>query len=332
LSLGTAIFFVLALFLLNLAIPALPAHSGERGVMGGPADFDGIPPILSSNGEKNGFLEGHPGVEPAPVPGVDKAFIATESMKNQGGLYGTPDLVSYSSGAGGVISYSVKNGDTPASIAASYGITTQTLIASNPALKKKSIKSGQLVQILPVSGVLHKVADGETLVSVAQLYNVSKDNVREFNSGIELDNLLAGTSLVIPGVANSKNSNSNSGNDSSSTRGYFRLPAEGVNWGTLHSKNAVDIANICGTPIFASAEGLVIAADSVGWNNGYGSFVTIEHPIGTKTKYAHLERVGVEVGNYIKQGDVIGDMGQTGDATGCHLHFEIEGAKNPFVK
>ena len=325
-----AIFFVLALLSLNLAIPALPAHSGERGVLGGPSESTLLPAISSSSGDKNGFLEAQPGVEFSPAPQVDKSFIATESMKNQGGLYGTPDLVSYSSGSGGVISYTAQSGDTLAGVASSYGVTTQTLISTNPGLKKKSLKSGQVIQILPVSGVLHRSEDGETLASISQLYNVSKDNIREFNSGIELDNLSAGTSLVVPGASVSKSAPAD--NETVAIKGYLRLPAEGVNWGVLHSKNAVDIANVCGTSVFAAAEGLVTDADSIGWNNGYGSYVTIEHPIGIKTKYAHLERVGVEIGNYVKQGDVIGDMGQTGDATGCHLHFEVDGAPNSFAR
>ena len=57
--------------------------------------------------------------------------------------------------------------------------------------------------------------------------------------------------------------------------------------------------------------------------------ILLEHPgaTGLRTRYAHLSKVFVEIGDYVKQGDKIGLMGQTGDATGCHLHFEIYGAE-----
>ena len=120
---------------------------------------------------------------------------------------------------------------------------------------------------------------------------------------------------------------------------YFALPAIGWNWGQLHSVNAVDIANQCGTSVHAAAEGLVVS-DSVlgsgasGWNNGYGIFVLLEHPNGVKTRYAHLDKVLVKIGQYVSRGEEVGVMGNTGNThgpTGCHLHFEVLGAKNPFA-
>ncbi len=115
-------------------------------------------------------------------------------------------------------------------------------------------------------------------------------------------------------------------------RNYFVRPAQGWNWGILHDHNAVDIANACGTPVKAAAEGMVVEAQADGWNGGYGEYLVLEHPNGTRTRYAHLRSIQAEVGNYLKQGQVLGLMGETGEATGCHLHFEVEGAKNPLAK
>ena len=117
-------------------------------------------------------------------------------------------------------------------------------------------------------------------------------------------------------------------------------PAEGFNWGKLHNRNAVDIANQCGTLVLAAAEGLVVPDKEFGdggigsWNGGYGKFVLIEHPFGDgiKTRYAHLRSVSVEIGDYVKQGAELGLMGESGEASGCHLHFEVYGAENPFAK
>ncbi len=122
-------------------------------------------------------------------------------------------------------------------------------------------------------------------------------------------------------------------------KNYFALPAIGWNWGELHNYNAVDIANQCGASVHAAAEGLVVADEnfgdgSSGWNDGYGIFVLLEHPNGTKTRYAHLDKAIVRVGDYVNRGGEIGVMGSTGNThgpTGCHLHFEVYGAKNPFA-
>lgn len=122
--------------------------------------------------------------------------------------------------------------------------------------------------------------------------------------------------------------------------GYFISPTQGFNFGKIHNNNAVDIANSCGTVIVAAADGLVVPDKNypdgkAGWNGGYGGFVLLDHPSGAKTRYAHLEKVLVDVGDFVRQGQKIGLMGSTGNVhgvTGCHLHFEVLGAKNPFAR
>ena len=113
------------------------------------------------------------------------------------------------------------------------------------------------------------------------------------------------------------------------------IPTTGWNWAKLHNYNAVDIANACGTPIYSSAEGLVVESSNGDWNEGYGRYIVIEHPNNTKTKYAHNQKNLVSVGDYVAKGDqiaVIGNTGLTHGPTGCHLHFEVNGARNPFAK
>lgn len=121
---------------------------------------------------------------------------------------------------------------------------------------------------------------------------------------------------------------------------YFIQPASGLNWGILHNHNAVDIANDCGTPIRAAADGTVVADPSLGdgsggWNGGYGKFVLIQHPNATKTRYAHMQKIFVSPGDHVTQGETIGTIGNTGEVkgtTGCHVHFEVYGAPNPFAR
>jgi len=105
--------------------------------------------------------------------------------------------------------------------------------------------------------------------------------------------------------------------------------------GKLHSNNAVDIANSCGTPVYAAHSGFVTEALDKGWNSGYGSYLKISAPNGISTLYAHLSALFVSEGAYVNKGDMIGTIGNTGKVdgvSGCHLHFEVHGASNPFVK
>ena len=82
----------------------------------------------------------------------------------------------------------------------------------------------------------------------------------------------------------------------------------------------LDIAAPRGTPIYATADGIVTFA---GRQRGYGRVVKIRHAFGFETVYAHLNRVRVKVGQRVGRGDRIGDMGSTGRSTGNHVHYEI---------
>jgi murein DD-endopeptidase MepM/ murein hydrolase activator NlpD len=117
---------------------------------------------------------------------------------------------------------------------------------------------------------------------------------------------------------------------------YYESPLPGsasqyVQTQNIHGYNAVDIAAKTGTPIIAAADGTVIVAKSGGWNGGYGSYVVIQHGNGSQTLYAHMSRVAATPGETVVQGQIIGYVGMTGDATGPHVHFEIRnGIRNPF--
>jgi len=76
----------------------------------------------------------------------------------------------------------------------------------------------------------------------------------------------------------------------------------------------------------------VIEVKTSGYNGGYGLYLKIQHDNGTSTLYSHLSSISVTNGQYVNQGQIIGKMGTTGKSTGCHLHFEVIGAKNPFIK
>ena len=200
--------------------------------------------------------------------------------------------------------------------------------------------SSPLIGIVPLgNGMMkYKVRRGDTLSSVAGQFRTTVAEIKLANQNTK--NLTPGSWVVIPSVvASGTLSVATSSTNLPNLRGYFSLPAVGWNWGTLHPYNAVDIANQCGTPVSAAADGLVVSDPNLGdgssgWNDGYGIFVLVEHPNGTKTRYAHLAKVLVKVGDVVTKGQEIGLMGNTGNTqgpTGCHLHFEVYGAKNPFA-
>jgi murein DD-endopeptidase MepM/ murein hydrolase activator NlpD len=82
----------------------------------------------------------------------------------------------------------------------------------------------------------------------------------------------------------------------------------------------LDIANRKGTPVYATADGKVT---SVRVNGGLGKMIAINHGYGFKTRYGHLDKYNIKVGQKVKRGDLIGYMGNTGYSTGPHLHYEV---------
>ncbi|MEX0308836.1 MAG: DUF5930 domain-containing protein [Tateyamaria sp.] len=112
-----------------------------------------------------------------------------------------------------------------------------------------------------------------------------------------------------------------------SSFGFRRDPKTGGR--RMHK--GVDFAASLGTPLYATADGVVTHA---GWQSGYGRLVKIQHEFGIETRYAHLSRLRVKVGQKVSRGDRIGDMGASGRVTGVHLHYEVRvGGKavNPMI-
>ena len=247
---------------------------------------------------------------------------------------------------GQITTYVVKDGDNLTKIAQSFGVTLNTILWANNIKNARLIKPGDTLVILPVSGVRYTVKSGDTLSSIAKKFKGSVEDIAEFN-GFGIDEKLAvGTEVIIPDGELQLPTSSNSSVKSVISRftglpeikGYYLRPVAGgrnpritkANPQGIHGFNGVDMATSCGTPIAASANGTVLIARSSGWNGGYGRYVVIAHPNGTQTLYGHMIKVSVSPGQGVQQGDTIGQVGSTGNSTGCHLHFEIRGAKNPF--
>lgn len=210
-------------------------------------------------------------------------------------------------------------------------------------------------------GVYHRVKKNETLYSIAKLYGTSVDNLEKNNNIADAKKIQVGDYIFVPGVAapletggtaekapsNAKEEPKNvkdtqqskpqakpAAKEKSSAQaktnpgkpGKFIWPVEGVvtskfgaRWGKNHS--GIDIGAPEGTPIYASAAGKVVF---VGEKSGYGLLIIISHSNGTSfTIYAHNSKNLVKEHADVKQGEKIALVGQTGRATGPHLHFEI---------
>lgn len=102
-------------------------------------------------------------------------------------------------------------------------------------------------------------------------------------------------------------------------KGSFRYTSGfGMRWGRMHK--GTDFAAPHGTPIYATADGVVIHA---GWQSGYGRMVKIKHEFGIETRYAHNSKLFVKKGQRVSRGQKIAAMGNTGRSTGTHLHYEV---------
>jgi murein DD-endopeptidase MepM/ murein hydrolase activator NlpD len=132
-----------------------------------------------------------------------------------------------------------------------------------------------------------------------------------FNSWTKLDQLEQGT-VAIPSaepIHTPTNFTSGYGVRSDPFRGRAAMHA------------GIDLAGPIGTPIYATADGIVGRSE---WNNGgYGNLVELDHGHGIQTRYGHLSKSLVSAGQHVKRGDMIALMGSTGRSTGSHLHYEV---------
>ena len=278
-----------------------------------------------------------------------KNVLANGAMVNDSALTNENSALNGSSGAvfdpyasDRISLYTVHAGDTLPQIAEMYGVSVSTILWANDLNKGSVIKPGQVILILPISGIKYTVKKGDTLASIAKAYKADVDEITRFNDLDSGAKLAVGDALIIPNAEVSEpaavkpKSKPFTGGGSTSGHmadpsGYFTRPISGgIRTQGIHGRNGVDLASSYGASIFAAADGQVILSRSGGRNGGYGNYIVLQHPNGTQTLYGHLSQNLVSQGQSISKGQVIGKMGSTGDSTGVHLHFEVRGGRNPF--
>ncbi len=307
-------------------------------------------------------------LNPAPATGGgDVTVVDNSALVPAEGPSGTlADIVKPKNGT--IIRYVVRPGDTLSGIAQLLNVTPDTILWANNLSKSDQLQVGQILIVLPVPGVAYTVKDGDTLESIAKRFSGDPADIASYN-GVDDSTLAVGSSIIIPngevsaqptpsahvhgstppivrvlpgvgapgGIIPFANNPAEPAHNvgpvgSAAQISYYMAPlTHYVQTQGIHGYNAVDLAAPEGTPILASATGDVIVARAGGWNGGYGSYVVIQHDNGSQTLYAHMSKVSAYDGEHVIQGQVIGYVGETGEATGPHVHFEIrDGIRNPF--
>ncbi len=233
--------------------------------------------------------------------------------------------------------YVVRDGDSLSDIAKLFDVSVNTILWANDLRRGSFIKPGQVLVILPITGLKYTIKKGDTIAGIAKKFGADVGDILAFNGLSPMGALEEGLEIIIPnGEAEVLPVSSGvprrvRGASGPDYQGYFLRPIIGGRKSQgLHGYNGIDLANTCGEPILASAAGDVIIARPAGWNGGYGQYVVISHANGTQTLYSHMSAMIVSAGWHVVQGQIIGYIGRTGLATGCHLHFEVRGARNPF--
>jgi len=237
---------------------------------------------------------------------------------------------------GDIIDYKVQKGDTIGSISEKYGLSADTIMWANNLGKNATIKEGQILKILPTTGVAHTVNKGDTVYSIAKKYDVDPQVIVDypFNSftNDETFQLAIGQVVIVPdGVkpaeiftpvpSRIRQTTPDAGTVAGS--GIFVWPVAGtITQRFVWYHQGIDIANRAAPDVLAADSGKVIVA---GWpdNSGYGNRVIIDHGNGYRTLYAHLQKIYVLPGQGVARGSAIGKMGSTGRSTGLHTHFEV---------
>lgn len=254
--------------------------------------------------------------------------------------------------------YVVKEGDTLFGIAEKFGLKPETILWGNQLVlgdNPHNLRPGQELNILPVDGTYYRWSAGDGLNGVANFFGVQPEEIVNFPGNnltaeqvgdFASPNIEPGTWLVIPGgtrefvtwsapeiprdnpgVAKVLGPGACSSiTDGAVGAGLFIWPANnhflsGFDYSPSTNHSGIDIDGETGDAVYAADNGVVVYA---GWNNwGYGNVVVINHGNGWQTLYAHLSAYNVGCGQSVFQGNVIGAIGNTGNSSGSHLHYEM---------
>jgi len=246
-----------------------------------------------------------------PPSGVGS--IGTENA----GILQTPQDLFYTS-------YHVMKGDTIGEIADRSGLAQDTILSFNGIKNSRLLQIGQYLKLPNQDGLLYSWKESDTVEKVAERYEIDPASIHTINYRI-VDEPSAGDKLFLPEAKLARTDLQEINGDLlawpirgyiSSKYGYRTSPFTGAR--QFHS--GLDIAAPYGTPIRTAMAGRVSAT---GYDVNSGNYIIIAHHSGYRTFYGHLDVIRVKAGEYVKDGQKIGDVGSTGLSTGSHLHFTV---------
>lgn len=246
----------------------------------------------------------------------------------------------------GIVEYIVESGDTLWSISKEFDISLNSLLWANNLTKNSIIRPGQKLIIPPASGVIYHVKSGDIISKIAQIYKGKTEDIITFNELSPEGDIFVGDILFIPNGIMPPPPSTYAPKYVPLAKSYFICPVASpcrITQG-LHWYNAIDFSHgKCGEPIYAAAAGTVLKVkltkSTSRWSfGGAGNHLTILHPNGIVTMYGHIAASLVSSGEQVSQGQIIALMGGktgspgAGNSTGCHVHFGVTGARNPFAR
>ncbi|MCY4521220.1 MAG: peptidoglycan DD-metalloendopeptidase family protein [Caldilineaceae bacterium] len=251
---------------------------------------------------------------------------------------GPLDAASRVDPATGLERYVVEQGDTVWGLAASRGLERTTIQWANPLLDDIShLSVGDVLMIPAVDGAMHRIVPGDTLSQLANVYGADINDIVSYGPNrlaSSATQLRVGMDLMIPGGVKpllptasrgaSINFNIKAPTGALPATGIFVKPLDRshITQGYWDAHKAIDYSSRTGAPIKTLDHGTVAYA-TYGWNYGYGNMVVVDHGNGYTSLYAHLSTVYVRQGQAVRQGEVLGTLGSTGNSTGPHLHLEL---------
>jgi len=225
----------------------------------------------------------------------------------------------------------VARGETLAAIARRYKITSMELIWSNGLQSADNPAAGKRLRVPDTNGIVVIVREHETLKSIASKYRVTPSKIRTYNK-LKTADLVLGMVLVLPGGRGSAlptftRKDGLIGYSGPVPKVYsgvkFRYPVPGGRYvrGFTRTHLGMDISNSYGASVVAAGDGVVVFT---GWRNNCGGYqVIIAHGSNLYTGYYHLSGIVASTGQKVTRGTRVGRIGQTGCATGPHLHFVV---------
>lgn len=246
--------------------------------------------------------------------------------------------------------YTVKKGDTVWDIAAAQDLSVEEVIAANPGMNPDNLSIGQVIRLRREKPVLTVVQEYDSTkvelipfpkeirydtslrrgqVEVVQYGKPGKKEIKyrvTVKNGVEVSRQVIATRQLSAPVKQIERRGSwyllASRGEGRASLGWPIsgpiLSGFGMRGGRMHT--GLDIGAKYGAAVGAAGSGTVIRA---GWHGGYGRTVDIDHGDGVVTRYAHLSRIGVGLGEAVERGQYIGRVGSSGHSTGPHLHFEV---------